>query len=361
MLHGRLGSNMNTFYKDKIVLVTGNTGFKGVWLTEILLLLGAKVVGYALQPNTVPSLYEKVNLQKDIIQYFSDIRDFDQLRTVFEIHKPQIVFHLAAQPLVRDSYLNPRDTYDINVMGTVNLLECIKECPSVISAVNITTDKVYKNNEWDWGYREIDRLDGYDPYSNSKSCSELVTATYIRSFFNEKKVPVSTCRAGNVIGGGDYSKDRIIPDAIRALNNHEKLIIRNPKSIRPYQHVLEPLFAYLEIAMKQSEKFELASSYNIGPSEKDSVNTETLINKLNFELSKNNKRIDVEYSNSINVHEANYLKLDCSKVLNKFNWKPKWNIDIALGKITEFLILEEDKTPIRSIMKQQIESYYEGN
>lgn len=352
---------MNTFYKNKTVLVTGNTGFKGVWLTEILLLLGAKVVGYALKPNTVPSLYEKVILQNDIVQYFSDIRDFYQLKNVFETHKPQIVIHLAAQPLVRDSYLNPRETYEINVMGTVNLLECIKECPSVISVVNVTTDKVYKNNEWDWGYREIDRLDGYDPYSNSKSCSELVTATYIRSFFNDKKIPVSTLRAGNVIGGGDYSKDRIIPDAIRALENHQKLIIRSPKSIRPYQHVLEPLFAYLEIAMKQTKQFDLASSYNIGPSEKDSVNTETLINKFNSELSKTNKKIDVEYSNSINVHEANYLKLDCSKVQKKFDWKPKWNIDIALEKITEFLVLEETKIGIKTIMKHQIESYIKVN
>ena len=242
---------LRSFYNGKKVLVTGHTGFKGSWLVRILTLAGAQVTGYALNPPTDPALFEIAGLEDTIHSIEGDVRDLAHLRRVFDEVKPEIVFHLAAQPIVRDSYRNPAYTYETNVMGTVNILECVRTTDCVKSFLNVTTDKVYLNKEWPWGYRENEELDGYDPYSNSKSCSELVTHSYKNSFFNDSHVAISTARAGNVIGGGDFANDRIIPDCIRAAIKHEDIIVRKPFSTRPYQHVLEPLYAYLMIAAMQ--------------------------------------------------------------------------------------------------------------
>ena len=245
--------DLKRFYLGKRVMVTGHTGFKGAWLCTLLKQFGSEVTGFALNPPTDPSLYHLANVSDGMNSIIGDIRDFESLKSVFEQSKPEIVFHLAAQPLVRESYQDPRGTYETNVMGTVNVLECVRRSDSVRTLVNVTTDKVYENREWVWGYRENERLDGHDPYSNSKSCSELVTASYKRCFFGEGKAAVSTARAGNVIGGGDFAKDRIIPDCVRAAMKEEKIIVRNPFSTRPYQHVLEPLYAYMLIAAGQFE------------------------------------------------------------------------------------------------------------
>lgn len=261
------------FYRGKKVLITGHTGFKGSWMCRILTEMGADVTGYATEPPTSPSLFCAANLEETIDSVTGDIRDLERLKRVFERVQPQIVFHLAAQPIVRESYREPVYTYETNVMGTVNLLECVRLTPSVISCLNVTTDKVYDNQEWEYGYRETDPLDGYDPYSNSKSCSELVTHSYIKSFFGDGRCRVSTARAGNVIGGGDFAKDRIIPDCIRAAAAGKEIIVRNPYSIRPYQHVLEPLFLYLTVAMKQYEDPKYGGYYNVGPDDKDCVTT----------------------------------------------------------------------------------------
>ncbi len=266
-----------SFYKNKKVFVTGHTGFKGAWLCKMLSNLGAIVTGYSLEPPTEPSLFNIANIENDITSVIGDIRDMESLNKAFDEAKPEIVFHLAAQPIVRDSYKNPRYTYETNVMGTVNILECIRCSKTVKSFLNVTTDKVYMNKEWEWGYRENEELDGFDPYSNSKSCSELVTHSYKNSFFGDNRVAISTARAGNVIGGGDFANDRIIPDCIRAVMAGKEIIVRNPHSTRPYQHVLEPLYAYLMIAAKQYENSDLAGYYNVGPDETDCFKTGALV------------------------------------------------------------------------------------
>ena len=268
------------FYRGKKVLLTGHTGFKGSWMSKMLLEAGADVTGYSLNPPTTPSLYDIINLDADMKSVIGDIRDYEKLYAVFKEVKPDIVFHLAAQPIVRDAYKDPRYTYETNVMGTVNLLECVRSVDTVKSVVNVTTDKVYKNKEWIWGYRENEELNGYDPYSNSKSCSELVTSSYINSFLQEAGIAVSTARAGNVIGGGDFANDRIIPDCIRAAINHKDIIVRNPYSTRPYQHVLEPVYAYMMIAAKQYENITYAGNYNVGPNDTDCYQTGELVNSL---------------------------------------------------------------------------------
>ena len=265
------------FYKGKRVLVTGHTGFKGAWLCRILTLAGAEVTGYALEAPTDPSLFGIAGLEDTMDSVIGDIRDLEQLKQVFARVQPEIVIHLAAQPIVRDSYKDPVYTYETNVMGTVHLMECVRRTPSVRSVVNVTTDKVYENHEWEYGYRETDRLDGYDPYSNSKSCSELVTHSFKQSFFADGRCAISTVRAGNVIGGGDFANDRIIPDCIRAAMRQEKVIVRNPHSTRPYQHVLEPLAVYLKIAALQYENREYEGCYNVGPDDIDCVCTSDLV------------------------------------------------------------------------------------
>ena len=315
------------FYKGKRVLITGHTGFKGAWLCQMLINAGAEVTGYALNPPTKPSLFEIANISGKMNSVIGDIRDLSKLKETFTKIQPEIVFHLAAQPIVRESYKNPVYTYETNVMGTVNICECVRTSDSVRSFLNVTTDKVYLNKEWEWGYRENEELDGYDPYSNSKSCSELVTHSYINSFFKEMNIAVSTARAGNVIGGGDFANDRIVPDCIRAAIKHEDIVVRNPFSTRPYQHVLEPLYAYLMIAQKQYEDIKYAGYYNVGPDDRDCFQTGALVDLFVEHWGEGMKWID-KYDGG--PHEANFLKLDCSKLKKTFGWQPHWDLNIAI-------------------------------
>lgn len=326
-------SELFDFYRNRKVLVTGHTGFKGTWMCALLLELGADVTGYALEPPTVPSLFALTNMSSRIKSIIGDVRDLEHLRHVFEETQPEIVIHMAAQPIVRESYKNPVDTYEINVMGTVDVLECIRLCDSVKSFVNVTTDKVYKNKEWCWGYRENEELNGYDPYSNSKSCSELVTESYKNSFFSDGRVAISTARAGNVIGGGDFAIDRILPDCVRAIESGESILLRNPGSTRPYQHVLEPVVAYLLIAMKQYKDISLQGNYNVGPDEESCVSTEVLVSTFCKIWEKHTgKGLDYKCVVSEGPHEANFLKLDCSKMKKVLGWAPKWNYKEMLEK-----------------------------
>ena len=325
------------FYKGKKVLVTGHTGFKGSWMCSFLLTLGAEVSGYALEPPTTPSLFELCGLQSRMNSVIGDIRDLQSLQKVFDEVQPEIVIHMAAQPLVRESYRNPVDTYAVNVMGTVNVLECVRHTSSVRSFVNVTTDKVYLNKEWEWGYRENEELNGYDPYSNSKSCSELVTSSYMNSFFTDGRVAVSTARAGNVIGGGDFATDRIIPDCVRAVTRGQDIIVRNPYSTRPYQHVLEPVYAYLLIAMNQYQDASFAGNYNVGPDDCDCITTGELVSLFCEkweEVSGGKAKWVNQYDGG--PHEANFLKLDCSKIKKILGWKPQWNIEQTMGKLVEW-------------------------
>ncbi len=329
--------NIMEFYKAKKVLVTGHTGFKGAWMCQLLIMAGADVVGYALEPPTQPNLFELCRLSEQMKSIIGDVRDLEKLKSVFDQERPEIVIHMAAQPLVRESYKNPVYTYETNVMGTVNVLECVRLSECVKSFVNVTTDKVYLNKEWEWGYRENEELNGYDPYSNSKSCSELVTGSYLNSFFQDDKVAISTARAGNVIGGGDFATDRIIPDCIRAVSKKENIIVRNPYSTRPYQHVLEPVVAYLMLAKAQYEDESLAGSYNVGPDEIDCLTTGNLVDlfceKWNCYTGDNVSWIN-QYDGG--PHEANFLKLDCSKIKKTLGWKPRWNAEGAMEKIVEW-------------------------
>lgn len=345
-------------FLNRRVLVTGHTGFKGAWLCQALLMAGAKVTGYALKPPTDPNLYKMLNLKDKMISIEGDIRNLDGLLRVFETQRPEFVFHLAAQPIVRESYRNPVYTYETNVMGTVNVLECVRRTPSVRSVVNVTTDKVYKNKEWVWGYRENEELNGFDPYSNSKSCSELVTDSYVNSFFGNRELAVSTARAGNVIGGGDFAADRIIPDCIRAALKGEDIIIRNPGSIRPFQHVLEPVMAYLMIGAGQYEDRSYAGCYNVGPDEKDCVTTGDLA-ALFCEKWKSSMGGDISWRIQPDggPHEANYLKLDCSKLKNTFGWRPKWDIGQALEKTVGWTAAYSRNEDMEECVRSQIAEY----
>ena len=345
------------FFSGKRVFVTGHTGFKGSWLCKILAMAGAKVTGYSLNPPTEPNLFSVSGVEKEINSVIGDIRDLKSLKKAFDEAKPEIVLHLAAQPIVRDSYKDPVYTYETNVMGTVNILECVRQSDSVISFLNVTTDKVYKNNEWEWGYREDEPLDGYDPYSNSKSCSELVTHSYKSSFFSDGRVAISTARAGNVIGGGDFANDRIIPDCVRAAGKGADIIVRNPYSTRPYQHVLEPLFAYLMIAKMQYEDGKYAGYYNVGPDECDCVTTGELVQMFC------DKWGDITWKNVAEAnapHEANFLKLDCSKLKAVFGWKPSWHVDEAIGRTVEWSRVYFNNGNISEIMEKQIKDFIGG-
>lgn len=347
-----------SFYNGKTVMVTGHTGFKGSWMCKLLTMLGANVIGYSTEPPTNPSLFEKAEIGKLITSVIGDIRDLELLCKTMEKYSPEIVIHMAAQPIVRESYIDPVYTYETNVMGTVNICEAVRKNSCVRSFLNVTTDKVYKNNEWEWGYRENDALDGYDPYSNSKSCSELVTASYIRSFLNDAGVAVSTCRAGNVIGGGDFAKDRIIPDCVRAMEKGENIIVRNPYSTRPYQHVLEPVTAYLMVAMKQYEDKEAFSGhYNIGPDECDCVATGDLVDLFVKNWGGDAKWINMSEANA--PHEANFLKLDCSKIKKTFGWSPKWHITDAIEKTVEWSKVYINGGDVSACMEKQIAAYLE--
>lgn len=355
------------FYRGKKVLVTGHTGFKGTWMCMLLIQAGAQVTGYALKPPTEPSVFALSGIESKIHSVTGDIRDLEHLRNVFDETEPEIVIHMAAQPIVRESYRNPVYTYEVNVMGTVNILECVRTHPCVRSFVNVTTDKVYLNREWEWGYRENEELNGYDPYSNSKSCSELVTSSYRNSFMNQRvrmdngsvrPAAVSTARAGNVIGGGDFAVDRIIPDCVRAALAGEEIIVRNPYSIRPYQHVLEPVAVYLMLAARQYEDAGYAGCYNVGPDETDCCTTGEIVTlfceKWN-QATGQQAAWHNEYDGG--PHEANFLKLDCAKLKRTFGWKPIWNIEQAMGKIVEWTLAYRDGEDIAAVMNGQIEEF----
>ena len=344
-----------SFYKGKKVFVTGHTGFKGAWLCKILANAGAEVTGYSLNPPTSPSLFDIAEIEKDIHSVIGDIRDKDALKKAFDVAQPEIVLHLAAQPIVRDSYKDPAYTYETNVMGTVNILEGVRNSSCVKSFLNVTTDKVYLNKEWAWGYRENEELDGFDPYSNSKSCSELVTHSYKNSFFADDHVAISTARAGNVIGGGDFANDRIIPDCVRAMKVGETIGVRNPYSTRPYQHVLEPLAAYLMIAQKQYEDGKFAGYYNVGPDDCDCVTTGMLVDLFCEAWGDGAKWENRAEANA--PHEANFLKLDCSKLKTTFGWTPRWHMQECMEKTVEFSKIWLANGDVRACMDKQIEEF----
>lgn len=340
-------------YKHKRVLITGHTGFKGAWLTKILLDSDAIICGYALEPDEI-SLFNKLGLNNKIEHNIGDIRDFNHFARVFNQFKPEYIFHLAAQPLVLDSYNNPVYTYETNVLGTVYLLELVRLSKTVISVVNVTTDKVYRNIEIDRGYVESDELNGFDPYSNSKSCSELVSESYNKSFLIEKGIPLSTLRAGNVIGGGDYANNRIIPDCVRSAIKNESILVRNPDSVRPFQHVLEPLFVYLYLALKQSKNKEFAGAYNVGPENSDCLKTSDLVTRF---CTKWGNISWHTLTQTHAPHEAKLLKLDCSKLKKQLNWKPLLNIDQCLDLTIELSKAIEENKDYNTVMQKQIIDY----
>ncbi len=342
------------FYKDKKVLLTGHTGFKGSWMSVVLVNAGAKVIGYSSCSKTEERLFDLSGVKDEITHIEGDVRDLEHLKAVFKEHQPEIVIHMAAQPLVRLSYDEPVETYATNVMGTVNILECVRLYPCVKSFLNVTTDKVYENKEWEWGYRENEPLDGYDPYSNSKSCSELVTHSYKNSFFADGHTAISTARAGNVIGGGDFAKDRIIPDCVRSALNNEDIIVRNPYSTRPYQHVLEPVCAYLMIAQRQYEDGKYAGYYNVGPDDRDCFQTGALVDTFVKHWGGDLKWID-KYDGG--PHEANFLKLDCSKLKTTFGWSPRWDLDTAISKVVEWTKCWSTGGDVRECMNRQIREF----
>lgn len=345
-----------SFYKDKVVLITGHTGFKGSWLSKILIMAGAKVVGYSLEPPTNPNLFSYLSLGKQMISIIGDVRDLNKLNEVFDKHQPEIVLHLAAQPIVRASYEEPVYTYDVNVMGTINICECVRRHSCVKSFLNVTTDKVYENDDIpDHPFKEEEKLDGYDPYSNSKSCSEIITHSYYKSFLKELGVAVSTARAGNVIGGGDFSKDRIIPDAARALKEKKILIIRNPTSTRPYQHVLEPLACYLLIAREQYFNHDLCGAYNIGPDSCDFSSTQKIVDLYA-------KHFDGEFKYIIKSdngpHEAAFLSLDNNKMKKTFGWAPKIHIEEAVRLSAEWYDAWRNNQNLVDVTEKQIKEFF---
>ena len=382
-----MNKDIMTFYKDKRVLVTGHTGFKGSWMTAVLLMAGAKITGYALTPPTDPSLFELLGLKgedgttirpfKDcdgeLTNIYADIRNLDKLKEAFDLAKPEIVIHMAAQPIVRTSYEDPVCTYETNVMGTVNVLECCRLSDCVKSIINVTTDKVYRNRERAEGYREDEELCGFDPYSNSKSCSELVTDSYRNSFLKNEGIPVTTMRAGNVIGGGDFAKDRIIPDCVRAAIAGENILVRNPYSTRPYQHVLEPVVCYLNVAKEQYGNPSVEGCYNIGPDDKDAVTTAQIATMFCDDWNAVNTRVsDAREENTgekvaggitwINKsdggpHEANYLKLDCTRIKQKLSWNPVWDISRAMKELVGWYYAYGTGGDVLTVTKQQIEEY----
>lgn len=348
------------FWKDKNVLITGHTGFKGSWLSLWLQSVGANVVGISLAPPTAPSLYEQARVAEGMTSLRADIRDLDSVKTIFNEYKPEVVFHLAAQPLVRYSYREPVETYQTNVMGTLNILEAIRSIDSVRAAVMITTDKCYENREWEWGYRENEPMGGHDPYSSSKGCAELLIASYRDSYFpgenyTEHKTAIASVRAGNVIGGGDWAEDRLIPDIIRSVQSDSEVHIRNPNSIRPWQHVLEPLDGYIELAEKlfiSGEQY--AEAWNFGPKEEDAKPVQWIVEKMTHSWSDKAKWvIDI----GEHPHEANYLKLDCSKAHSKLNWWPKWSLETTLEKIIEWHKADAAGKDMKQFTFNQIQEY----
>jgi len=355
-----ISTNFASFFHGKKVFITGHTGFKGSWLCLWLHSLGAEVSGYALEPPTDPSLYELCALDKLVKSTIADVRDVALLSSAMSIANPDIVIHMAAQPLVRDSYKLPVETYGINVMGTVKMFEAVRSCKTVKAVINVTTDKCYENREWLWGYRENEPLGGYDPYSSSKACSELVTSAYRNSYFNHSEykhhgVGVASARAGNVIGGGDWAADRLIPDCIRALLKKEKILIRNPHAIRPWQHVLEPLSGYLMLAQKlYQDGRSFSEAWNFGPVETDEKPVEWLVS--NF-CSRWGNGASYEIDEGPHAHEAHYLKLDCSKARTRLNWHPRWDLNKAIDGITEWTKAYRENRDVRNVCLQQINTY----
>jgi CDP-glucose 4,6-dehydratase len=348
------------FWKGKRVLMTGHTGFKGSWLSLWLQSMGAQVAGYALAPPTNPSLFEAARVGMGMTSIIGDIRDLERLRAAFAEHKPEIVIHMAAQPLVRYSYVEPVETYSTNVMGSVNLLEAVRSTPSVRAVVNVTSDKCYENREWSWGYRENEAMGGYDPYSSSKGCAELVTAAYRNSYFHPEKykthgVAIASGRAGNVIGGGDWAGDRLIPDIMRAITQGKPVDIRNPQAIRPWQHVLEPLSGYLMLAQKLYEEgTAYAEGWNFGPNDEDAKPVQWIVEKLTGSWGEGACWV---LDGGDHPHEAHYLKLDCSKAKARLNWYPRWHLEETLGAIIDWHRAYREKKDMRELSLAQIRSY----
>jgi CDP-glucose 4,6-dehydratase len=354
----------NTFFLGKKVLITGHTGFKGSWLSLWLQSLGAQVVGFALAPPSNPSLFEVANVGLGMTSIIGDIRDLAHLRAVFTEHQPEIVIHMAAQALVRYSYVEPVETYSTNVMGTVNLLEAVRMTPGVKAVVNVTSDKCYENKEWAWGYRENEAMGGFDPYSNSKGCAELVTAAYRQSYFNpstfndKHSTAIASARAGNVIGGGDWAEDRLIPDIMRAISAGRPVNIRNPHAIRPWQHVLEPLSGYLLLAQRLYEEgAAFAEGWNFGPNDEDAKPVQWIVEQLTQAWGEGASWV---VDGGDHPHEAHYLKLDCSKAKAQLDWHPRWRLDETLGKIVEWQKSYQQGADMKAVSLQQITDYQTG-
>ena len=344
-----------SFWRGKRVLLTGHTGFKGGWLSLWLHSMGAKLQGFALEPTTSPNLFTKAKIAGKINSTIGDIRNFEAIKKVVQQFEPEVVIHLAAQPLVRYSYKNPVETYAINVMGTVHLFEAIKQVGSAKVVINVTTDKCYENKEWVWGYREDDPMGGFDPYSSSKGCSELVTSAYRRSFFEDQGIALASARAGNVIGGGDWSEDRLVPDILRAFENGQPVTIRNPQSTRPWQHVLEPLSGYLVLAQKLwSDPAVYTGGWNFGPRDDDAMPVEWIVKNL-AKLWGNGAKWEID--TGANPHEAGYLKLDISKASSLLDWSPKWSLEVALEKIVQWDSQVRATQDAGEVSLEQINSY----
>ena len=330
-MHERIDKS---FWRGKRVLLTGHTGFKGSWMSLALLELGAEVYGVALEPNTNPSMFDILDLGSKVNSKLLDIRDLDQLKKITKAINPDFLIHMAAQPLVRASYVDPVTTFETNVMGTVNVLEASRLCSNLSAILVVTTDKCYQNNEWVWGYRETDALGGFDPYSNSKACAELVCAAYRASFFGPNNISLATARAGNVIGGGDWSTDRLVPDILRAIDESEEFEIRSPDAIRPWQHVIEPINGYLKLVEKMVEQPSMiADAWNFGPAETDMRAVKFIVEYLSKKSSRN---FSYRLQNGSHPHEANFLKLDNSKARMILNWVPKWSLEKSLDLVLDW-------------------------
>lgn len=342
------------FFKGKRVFLTGHTGFKGSWMTLLLQTLGAEVTGYALAPDQEQNLFDSAGLDKNMCSHIGDIQDISALQDAMKNADPEIVIHMAAQPLVIESYKNPVYTYGTNVMGIVNLLETVRELPNVDVCLNITTDKVYKNNEWLWGYRETDSLGGHDPYSNSKACSELVTQSYRNSFFTESNTVLTTARAGNVIGGGDWSDNRLVPDFIKSIQAGEQVVIRSPKAVRPWQHVLDCLGGYLHLIWQLSTNKNLASSYNFGP---DNDNIRTVESLIDIICKAWGDSVSYRIEGNEAFHEAGLLRLDISQARQELGWKPKWGMEKTVAQIVDWYKSFSEGQDAFDLCKKQIEEF----
>ncbi|MFF2018099.1 CDP-glucose 4,6-dehydratase [Paenibacillus sp. NPDC058177] len=349
---------MKSFWENKRILITGHTGFKGSWLSLWLQKLGAQVTGYSLAPPTTPNLFTQAEVKNGMTSIYGDIRDLSLLKKTISEFDPEIIFHMAAQSLVRRSYQEPVETFSANVMGTVNLFEAARDAENLRAIINITSDKCYENKEWQWGYREIDPMGGYDPYSASKGCAELVTASYRRSFYNDQhKVAIASVRAGNVIGGGDWAEDRLIPDLVRSIQANKSLKIRNPHSVRPWQHVLEPLYGYLLLAEKMwSNGEEYSDAWNIGPSDYDAISVEALLSLFQTGWK---QKLNIQMDDGNHPHEAGYLKLDCSKARLRLGWKSNLSIQQCVQWVVAWTYAYLQEENIREFTLDQITSFEE--